>query len=406
MCAHRHSFGASLLALLALGSACGGHSHSAAPAPPHGSTCPEVAAALGARMHGPALAAMTDATAAFGPYYAQVTAAVAASCTADAWTPAVRQCLVDAQAAADLRVCEDAITLDQRGHLKARLAPLLDQQTAEALRNRMCACTTASCAEQLEVEIGRWDTGIERKYRDAGSLPDKLVETMTESVACENRAKGSTVDGEDQAESFDTGVPECDAFLALQDSFFACDKVPQQAKDAMKQSMDQQKQAWAMLKDPNVPMEAKRAAADGCRQGADALRQSAAAMGCSVPEGGSAGVAAPMPAPAPTAPYQSRYPEHSKANWAKQLKGRATTVRACDRFLVIQDRYFACDKVPRQAKDAMKQSMDQQKQAWVMLSDPNVPQEAKAAASDGCAQGTDALIDSARAMGCAIVTDR
>ena len=84
------------------------------------------------------------------------------------------------------------------------------------------------------------------------------------------------------SESFDTGVPECDDFLVMQERYFDCDKVPAQAKDAMRQSMDQQEQAWSMLKDPNVPIEAKHAAADGCRQGTDALQQSATAMGCPI----------------------------------------------------------------------------------------------------------------------------
>ena len=42
------------------------------------------------------------------------------------------------------------------------------------------------------------------------------------------------------------------------------------------------KQGWAMLKDPNVPAEAKKAAADACKQAVDALKQSASAMGCSL----------------------------------------------------------------------------------------------------------------------------
>jgi hypothetical protein len=80
----------------------------------------------------------------------------------------------------------------------------------------------------------------------------------------------------------DTGVAECDAYLHLIDTYVACDKIPQQAKDAVRQSTQQMKQGWAMLRDPNVPVEAKRAAADACRQAIDAVKQSASAMGCAL----------------------------------------------------------------------------------------------------------------------------
>ncbi len=58
--------------------------------------------------------------------------------------------------------------------------------------------------------------------------------------------------------------------------------------------------------------------------------------------------------------------------------------------------------MPAQARDALKSSLDDQKLAWAMLRDPNVPAEAKAAAGEGCQQGVDALIESATAMGCDI----
>jgi len=65
-------------------------------------------------------------------------------------------------------------------------------------------------------------------------------------------------------------------------TLLACDKIPAQAKDASKRSIEQQRRAWSKLQDPDVPVEARRAAASGCTQGIDALRQSADARGCSL----------------------------------------------------------------------------------------------------------------------------
>src|SRR5205823_1138721 len=78
--------------------------------------------------------------------------------------------------------------------------------------------------------------------------------------------------------SYDTGVPECDAYLKLFDEYIACDKIPQATRDASKQGIEAQKAAFAMLKD--APADAKQTAADTCRQSSDALQQAAAALGC------------------------------------------------------------------------------------------------------------------------------
>jgi hypothetical protein len=79
-----------------------------------------------------------------------------------------------------------------------------------------------------------------------------------------------------------TGVPECDEYVAAIEKFTTCDKVPQAARDAQKQSLDAMKQGWASLSDPAVPAEAKKAAADGCKTAVDALKQAATASGCTL----------------------------------------------------------------------------------------------------------------------------
>jgi hypothetical protein len=78
----------------------------------------------------------------------------------------------------------------------------------------------------------------------------------------------------------DTGIPECDQYTAVFQSCVACDRLPEQARAASRDSLAAMIEGWKQYRDPNLPEEARRAAGDACRQGTEALRQSAAALGC------------------------------------------------------------------------------------------------------------------------------
>ncbi|MCE9572667.1 MAG: DUF5339 domain-containing protein [Deltaproteobacteria bacterium] len=261
---------------------CGGAAKPAARAGTGDGSCADAAAAIDARTHGGSLIALTDALAPLAPFYATLEGEIVNACSEGSWSADVRACMVAATSDAELRTCEDKLSLAQRRTLAARVARVIDQRTATDLRDEMCACTNADCATAVSAKVERFGKASEARYPKPTDAPAGLNQAMGVLAACEQRfGGGDEVWGAVEGDSL-TGVAECDRFLDLQDRYFACDKVPQQAKDAMKQAMDQQKQAWAMLRDPNVPEEAKRAAADGCKQGGDALRQSAAAMGCSL----------------------------------------------------------------------------------------------------------------------------
>jgi hypothetical protein len=63
---------------------------------------------------------------------------------------------------------------------------------------------------------------------------------------------------------------ECNEYKAAIDKLSACDKMPQQARDALKQAYDQASAGWA-----NLPAEAKANLATACKAGADAVMTSA-----------------------------------------------------------------------------------------------------------------------------------
>ena len=63
---------------------------------------------------------------------------------------------------------------------------------------------------------------------------------------------------------------ECNDYKAAIEKLASCDKMPQQARDALKQAYDQASAGWA-----NLPAESKAGLATACKAGADAVMQSA-----------------------------------------------------------------------------------------------------------------------------------
>ncbi len=63
---------------------------------------------------------------------------------------------------------------------------------------------------------------------------------------------------------------ECNEYKAAIEKLSSCDKMPQQARDALKQAYDQASAGWA-----NLPAEAKANLATACKAGADAVMTSA-----------------------------------------------------------------------------------------------------------------------------------
>lgn len=92
-------------------------------------------------------------------------------------------------------------------------------------------------------------------------------------------AEGDEGGGEGGGEA-NTGLAECDAYVAAMEKYLACDKVPQEARDGAKQGLDAMKGSWGDT--AGMPEEAKKAANDACKQAVDALKQGASAMGCEI----------------------------------------------------------------------------------------------------------------------------
>jgi len=171
-----------------------------------------------------------------------------------------------------------------------------DVTTLDAMRDAMCKCKTVACTDEVQAHYAGWMKKMDQKYRGKKRPSDRLMESgmamgkcMTAARQADSQGGGLGVERGDLPEENarvenpvdgKTGVPECDAYLQAFDRYMQCDKVPQQARDASEDSIAQMRQAWAMLRDPKVPPEAKKAAADACKEAHEALKQSASAMGC------------------------------------------------------------------------------------------------------------------------------
>lgn len=116
----------------------------------------------------------------------------------------------------------------------------------------------------------------------AGCDNSKSSESATSAASAPVKASVVTPPAAKAADS--TGVPECDAYMKALEKFLACEKVPQAARDAQKQSAQQMRNSWASwaAMPPDARKTAQAAAATSCSTALTALKQAAAASGCPV----------------------------------------------------------------------------------------------------------------------------
>ena len=148
----------------------------------------------------------------------------------------------------------------------------------------MCKCKDKACADKVQEGMTKWSTDMAAKGGDkkADEKPDeammkkmtevgqKYAECMTKAMTPAADAAGS---GEAPAAAGGGDLPaECGEYKAAIEALAKCDKLPQQTRDALKQSYEQTSTAWA-----SVPAEGKAALATACKSAADAVKQSAAA---------------------------------------------------------------------------------------------------------------------------------
>jgi hypothetical protein len=193
--------------------------------------------------------------------------------------------------------------------------------------------------------------GCEKKKHDEPTRPpmeQPAVAPRTPVVAVEQQpavAPRTAVVAEN-------GLPsECAEYGRAIEALTKCDKIPKQSIDALKQGFDQMAQGWRNI--ASYPPEARKAMTEGCKSATDMLKQATSAR-CGV----------------------------------EQALVEADVPPACDEYRRMTDLIMKCDKLPSQARDAVKQGYDQISQTWTRRS---VPASERAKIVQGCKQATDAL---------------
>lgn len=166
----------------------------------------------------------------------------------------------------------------------------------EEFKNEMCKCKDAPCAEKVSKDMMDWGQKMSKDQKEPPKMSDddqkkaaKITEEMTkcmqtamgtggamgggtpEPAAGSATGSGDTAGAAPAAGGGDLPA-ECNDYKAAIEKLASCDKMPQQARDALKNAFDQASAGWA-----SMPAEAKANLATACKAGTDAVMQSAKA---------------------------------------------------------------------------------------------------------------------------------
>ena len=165
----------------------------------------------------------------------------------------------------------------------------------EGFADDMCKCKDAACVTKVSEAMQKWSTEQkpDKDYKPTEEDTKKGTEVMKKMQECTAKAAGGggamggggsgeapaggsdkpAGSGEAPAAGGGDLPAECTAYKDAIAKLAACDKMPQQARDALKQAYDQASTGWAGL-----PAEAKAGLATACKAGADAVMQSGKAV--------------------------------------------------------------------------------------------------------------------------------
>jgi hypothetical protein len=210
------------------------------------------------------------------------------------WDEDVKNCVEAAPDAGSITTCLSG--LDQPDELTKRFAEL------ERVAGKMAASrkkpATIGCKQVVAAHYGdkEWKTkldGFKAKLRKQMIVDSR--KTMTAACTAENwdetlRACIVAGGGETCFKSFalgmkwgypaagvvvSVGVAECDAYGAAVAKIAACDKLPQQSRDALRDSYQQMQAQVASL-----PAAERASVATSCKAGLDAIEQIVTTIGC------------------------------------------------------------------------------------------------------------------------------
>ncbi len=229
-----------------------------------------------------------------------------------------------------------------------------------ALRDRTCACPDLACAEAVQREL----EPLEREYadvKDDPALEARAKPVFEALVACHDRLEAN------QAPS--TTSQAIDELRALRDRACAC-------KDEACGTavLDELAALGSKYKDDRPSDDLAALAKQIAEQLVECVARASSAAPTFQPPSSPDLPAAPPPT--------------------------STGEPACDDYVAKMERFLACDKVPADAREGGRMGLDAMRQSWGDLSQQ--PEANRKAAADGCKVAADAIVESGKAMGCAM----
>src|SRR5262245_19515413 len=156
-------------------------------------------------------------------------------------------------------------------------------------KDKMCKCSDKACADKVTDEMTKWSQEMAKTADKEAKVSEedtkKMQEVTEEFTKCATKAMTGGGDKKDEPKKDDSagaapagggGMPqECEDYKAAMEKLASCDKIPKEAKDAMKQGFEQMSSSWKDM--GTMPKEARDAAATACKGAADAAKQAMAA---------------------------------------------------------------------------------------------------------------------------------
>jgi hypothetical protein len=241
----------------------------------------------------------------------------------------------------------------------------LDEAIAKlsALRDRTCACKDLACAEAVQQELEPLELAY-ADVKDDPALEARARPVFEALVACHDRLEAA------QAPSRSSQA--IDELRTLRDRACAC------KDEACGVAVLDDLTALGTRYKDDRPSDDLAALA---KQIAEQLMECVAKV---TPPG------APPPVQDPPMPPSATPPATTGA----------TGVPACDDYVAKMERFLACDQVPADAREGGRMGLDAMRQSWGDLSQQ--PEANRKAAADGCKVAADAIVESGKAMGCAM----
>lgn len=153
------------------------------------------------------------------------------------------------------------------------------------LKNEMCACKDAACAESVSDKMTAWSQEqaksgkapkmTEADQKQAAALGEAMGTCMQQAMAAsaaapsgsDTAAAGSAEPGSAAASADPSGLPaECVTYKEHVEKLRTCDKLPPKAKDALVKAFDDAAAGWATM-----PEGAKAGLNESCKKGTAAL---------------------------------------------------------------------------------------------------------------------------------------